>query len=149
MKPQTGDAVLIRHRVTTLDGNEIENSFDKRRPMRFTIDSGRVIRGMNEAVKNLEVGQRKEMVISAVQAHGEYDEKKSKYVRKTRFLEKVTVGQKITFAGELGQQVEARVLREEDDIVVLDTNHPLAGKELVLDIELLEILEDSVQEPFI
>ena len=149
MKPQTGDAVLVRHRVTTTEGDVIESSFEKQRPFRFTIDTGRVIRGMNDAVKALEVGEKAEILIPAIQAHGLYDENKFKKVRKTPFIQRVKVGQTMTFAGELGQPIEARVLREEDDMVVLDTNHPLAGKDLMLEIELVEILESSEQEPFI
>jgi len=149
MKPQSGDAVLVRHRVTTTEGEEVESSFDKKYPFRFTLDTGRVILGMNDAVKNLEVGESAKVLIPAAHAHGNYDESKHKYVRKTKYFEDITVGQKRTFAGDIGQMIEARVIRIEDDMIIFDTNHPLAGKDLILEIELIEILEEKTQEPFI
>ncbi|MCL2826723.1 MAG: FKBP-type peptidyl-prolyl cis-trans isomerase [Eggerthellaceae bacterium] len=149
MKPQNGDTVLVRHRVTTLEGDEIESSFDKRYPFRFTVGSGRVIKGMNDAVCGLDVGESTKAVVPAALAHGEYDARKYRPVRKTAFFKEVKVGQNLTFQGELGEPVQAVVLREEGDLLFLDTNHPLAGKDLVLEIELLEILEDGTQEPFI
>ena len=149
MKPQPGNAVLVRHRVTTMEGDEIESSFDKKQAFRFTVDSGRVIRGMNDAVKSLERGEAVKLRVPAALAHGEYDERRFRPVRKTAFFKEAKVGQTITFQGELGDPVQARVLREEGDTVILDTNHPLAGKDLMLEVELVDILKDSTQEPFI
>ena len=149
MKPQSGDAVLVYHRVSTLEGDEIESSFGKKQPFRFTVDSGRVIQGMNNAVKDLQPGESLKVLIPAKQAHGEYDESKFRTIRKTAFFQGAKIGQTITFQGELGQPIQARVLREEEEVVVLDTNHPLAGKDLMLEIELVEILEDNKSEPFI
>jgi peptidylprolyl isomerase len=147
--PQAGDTVLVYHRVTTQDGKQVESSFDSSRPFRFTVDSGRVIRGMNEAVKGLVKGKRVTVAVPAVQAHGTYDPGKYRLVRKTAFYSGVSIGQTITFQGDLGQPVQARVLREEGENLVLDMNHPLAGTDLTLEIELVDILSENNREPFI
>lgn len=149
MKPQSGNAVLVYHRVTTAEGEEIESSYGRSTPFRFTVDSGRVIKGMNEAIKGIEEGESTTVMIPASLAHGGYDEQKFRAIRKTQFFQGVKVGQTITFQGELGEPREAKVLREDGDVVIIDTNHPLAGKDLILKIQLVKILEDTTQEPFI
>jgi len=149
MRPQSGDAVLVYHRVTTEEGTELESSFGKKDPFRFTVDSNRVIKGMNKAVKELEVGEKTSVIVPAAEAHGEFNERSYKSVRKTAFFKGVKVGQTITFQGELGEPIQARVVREDGELVILDTNHPLAGQNLMLEIELVEILSDAVRAPFI
>jgi peptidylprolyl isomerase len=149
MIPQSGDTVLVRHRVTTSDGELIESSFDSQQPFRFTIDSGRVIRGMNDTVREMAEGTSTTVVIPASLAHGEYIPSKYRAVRKTAFYQGVQIGQTLTFQGDLGQPVKALVLREEGESLILDMNHPLAGKDLTLEVELIEVIKDDSQEPFI
>ena len=72
MKPKSGDVVYVRHRVTTPDGKIVESSFEDS-PLRFAVDSFRVLRGINDAVKSMEVGESKTLAIPAARAHGEYD----------------------------------------------------------------------------
>ena len=149
MTPKSGDTVYIYHRVRTSDGEEIECSFGKPSPFRFTIDSGRVLRGLNDAVKGLEPGEQATVVIPAVHAHGEYDSGKLRTFRRTTFYQGLEVGQVVTFQGDIGQPIKCRVLREEEDGYVLDMNHPLAGKDLVLEVELVDVAEEKLVAPFI
>jgi len=148
MKPASGDAVLVHHAVYDDRGNEIESSFGDA-PFRFTVDSFRVLKGMNEAVKEMEPGDRKKILIPAEMAHGAYDPVKQRKFRKTAFYNGLKVGQTVTFQGDLGEPRQAVVLREEEDCFVLDMNHPLAGKDLILDIELVEIVDHEGIQPFI
>jgi peptidylprolyl isomerase len=149
MTPQTGDTVCIYHRVSTEDGEQIESSYTRKKPFTFTIDSGRVIRGMNEAIKDMEKGSHLTIVVPAAQAHGEYSPSKHRKVRKTAFYAGVKTGQTLTFQGDLGQPVQARVLQEEGECLVIDMNHPLAGKNLTVEIELVDIIKEHTREPFI
>lgn len=149
MKPVAGDTVLVHHRVTTLEGEVIESSFESDTPLRFTIDSNRVIPGLNDAVKRLEEGTSLSTTVPADQAHGVYDSAKYRRVRKTTFYQGIEIGRIITFQGDLGEPIRARVLREEGDMYVLDLNHALAGKDLVLDVRLVEILGQEEVAPFI
>ncbi len=149
MTPETGDTVRVYHRVSTLDGQEVESSFGCGTPLRFVIDSGRVLRGLNDLVKDLSIGERATTTVPAARAHGEHDPGKIKKVRKTTFFQGLKVGQVVTFQGDLGQPIQVRVLEEQDDVYVLDMNHLLAGKDLTVEVELLEILEDPQTRPFV
>ena len=148
MKPKSGDVVHVRHRVTTTDGEIIESSFGGS-PLRFAVDSFRVLHGINDAVKDMEVGESVTLNIPAAYAHGEHDPTKQRTFRKTTFYQGLKVGQTITFQGDLGEPYPAKLLREEDDCYIIDMNHPLAGKDLIVDLELLEILDSNNTAPFI
>ena len=148
MKPKSGDVVYVRHRVTTPDGKIVESSFEDS-PLRFAVDSFRVLRGINDAVKSMEVGESKTLAIPAARAHGEYDPAKQRAFRKTTFYQGLKVGQTITFQGDLGEPYLARVLREEGDCYIIDMNHLLAGKDLTVELELLEIADAKEAAPFI
>jgi peptidylprolyl isomerase len=135
--------------VTDTQGVELESSYESDLPLRFAVDSGRVLCGLNDAVKALEPGESITLIVPAIEAHGEYDAGKQRAFRKTTFYQGLKVGQTVTFQGDLGNPVQARVLREEGDSFILDMNHPLAGQDLSLELELLEILKDPQIEPFI
>lgn len=149
MAPKSGDTVFVYHRVTKQDGEEIENSFGKQYPLCFVIDARRVLPGLNEVVKGMEKGEKITTVIPAAQAHGEYDPGKIRKFRKSTFLQGLKVGQTCTFQGELGQPHRAKMLGEEGDMYLMDWNHPLAGQDLTLEVELVECVEQNVFEPFI
>lgn len=148
MKPKSGDVVYVHHRVADTQGQIIESSFDDA-PLRFTVDSFRVLAAMNEAVKGLEIGESATIGVPAAQAHGEYDPTKQRAFRKTTFYQGLKVGQTITFQGDLGEPYPAKVLREEEDCYIIDMNHPLAGKDLIIDIELVDIGDHKDNTPFI
>ncbi len=149
MHPGSGDTVLVRHCVTTSDGQELESSFEPKKPLRFTIDSNRVIRGLNDALKTMEVGDTQRITIPAAQAHGVYSPTKIRHVAKTAFYQGAQIGQTMTFQGDLGEPVSARIIDETEDAFIMDMNHPLAGKDLSIEVKLLEILESSECAPFI
>ncbi|MCL1799234.1 MAG: FKBP-type peptidyl-prolyl cis-trans isomerase [Eggerthellaceae bacterium] len=149
MKPKSGDTVYVLHRVCTDDGEELESSYGKKQPFRFTVDSNRVIAAMNSAVKTLEKGEKATVKVPPEEAHGNYDTIKRRRVRKTTFYNGIEVGQTITFQGDLGEPVPAKVISEEEDFYILDMNHPLAGKGLVVDVELVDFTEESDGVPFI
>jgi peptidylprolyl isomerase len=149
MRPRPGDTVLVYHRVSTDDGTEIESSYGKKQPFRFTVDSNRVVAAMNTAVKDLRRGEKTTVTVSPEDAHGAYDPLKYRRVRKTAFYNGITIGQTITFQGDLGQPVPAKVIYEEDECFVLDMNHPLAGKTLVIELELVDFMEENDAVPFI
>lgn len=148
MKPKSGDVVYVHHRVADAQGEIIESSYDDE-PLRFTVDSYRVLGAMNDAVKGLEVGEHTTIGVPAAQAHGVYDPSKQRAFRKTTFYQGLKIGQTITFQGDLGEPYPAKVLREEGDCYIIDMNHPLAGKDLVIDLELVDVGSHCETAPFI
>ena len=121
---------------TIFDSSEING------PMEFQTDCNQVIKGVDDAVMSMEVGQKETIRVPAEFAYGAYDERNVQK-RDLRYIpdaNKLPVGEFISFMGPVGQKVPAKVLKIEDGFVYLDFNHRLAGKDLIFDLEVLELL---------
>ncbi|MCI8468804.1 MAG: peptidylprolyl isomerase [Eggerthellaceae bacterium] len=125
-----------------LEDGTVFDSSEQSGPLEFQTDCGQVIKGLDDAVQVLEVGQKERVRIPCEFAYGPYDERNVQK-RDLRYIpnaEELPVGQTISFFGPVGQKVPAKVLKVEDGFAYLDFNHRLAGKDLIFDVEVLEIL---------
>ncbi len=126
---------------TVFDSSEAEG------PMEFQTDCGQVIKGIDDAVMSMDVGQRATVRIPAEFAYGAYDPRNVQK-RDLRYIpnaDELPVGETISFFGPVGQKVPAKVLKVEDGFAYLDFNHRLAGQDLVFDLEVLEVLPDRTR----
>ena len=108
---------------TVFDSSEAEG------PMEFQTDCGQVIKGIDDAVMSMDVGQRATVRIPAEFAYGAYDPRNVQK-RDLRYIpnaDELPVGETISFFGPVGQKVPAKVLKVEDGFAYLDFNHRLAG----------------------
>lgn len=128
------------------DGTVFDSS-EEDGPMEFQTDCGQVIKGLDDAVMSMEVGQRATVSIPAEFAYGAYDERniQKRDLRYVPNADELPVGEFINFFGPVGQKVPAKVQKIEDGYVYLDFNHKLAGKDLIYDLEVLEILPDKTR----
>jgi peptidylprolyl isomerase len=126
----------------TLEDGSVFDSSEERGPLEFEVGSGQVIPGFDSAVSELEVGASTTVSINAADAYGERVDEAVQDVPLSVFPETPEEGMMVELAAPDGRRMAAVVstVREED--VVLDFNHPLAGRDLTFDIELLEIVED-------
>ncbi len=130
-----------------LEDGTVFDSSEETGPMEFQTATGQVIQGIDDAVMNMEVGQKETVRIPAEFAYGEYDERNIQK-RDLRYIpnaDELPVGQYINFMGPVGQKVPAKVLKIEDGFVYLDFNHKLAGKDLIYDLEVVEILPQKTR----
>ena len=129
------------HYTGQLDDGTIFDSSEEREPLSFTLGEGQVIPGFEEAVEGMGEGEKKKTTIPAEQAYGPRRDELILSVPRERFPEDVDpeVGQRLQMQTQEGEVVPVVVADLEEDVVQLDANHPLAGKDLTFDIELIEV----------
>lgn len=140
-KVKKGNTVKVHYTGKLEDGREFDSSLN-RQPIQFEVGAGKVIKGFEDAVVGLEVGEKKTVTIPAKDAYGSYDENLLIEIPKKNVPEGVTpeVGMRLQLVNQLGQAAHVVVTEILDETVRLDANHPLAGKTLVFDLEILEIV---------
>ncbi len=138
---KTNDTVRVHYTGKLTDGEQFDSSVG-REPLEFTIGAGQMIAGFDAAVNGMELNEKKTVTLPADQAYGERDEKAMHRAGINQFPPemKPEVGMKIMISMENGQQVPATIIEIDESSVLLDANHELAGKELVFEIELVEIV---------
>jgi len=135
-----GDKVKIHYHGTLTDGTVFDSSL-QREPLEFEVGSGQVIPGFDNGVMGMAVGEKKTINIPAAEAYGPKQEEMIMEFPKDRFPEDMApeVGMQLTMNNGAGQQFPVVIVEVKDDVVVLDANHPLAGKDLVFDVELVGV----------
>lgn len=132
---QDGDVVEVHYVGTLDDGSQFDSSRDRGTPFSFTVGTGEVISGFDEAVRGSEVGDVNTVRMEAEDAYGEWSEDNVIEVPFNPEQDDVAVGDEVFLTN--GQP--ATVLEITEDTVTLDANHPLAGEALTFEIEILAI----------
>lgn len=143
MPARNGDTVTVHYRGTLEDGTVFDSS-EGRAPLLFTLGEGDVIPGFEAAVLGLEVGEKAIATISPEEGYGPRYEEAVQEVPIDLFGEAAPdIGDVVSVIADDGTQLAATVSAISDDLmtVTLDFNHPLAGRTLTFEIELVEIVE--------
>ena len=137
---KNGDTVKIHYTGRLEDGSEFDSSSGKD-PLKFSIGSGQVIPGFDEAVTGMKVGEKKTAEIPCDKAYGDRDPSMVMMVDRKHVPPEINpeVGQRMEMGGPNGELVIVNVIDVNDENVTLDANPPLAGEDLTFDIELVEI----------
>jgi peptidylprolyl isomerase len=137
---KSGDAVKI-HYDGFLDDGTLFGSSRGEKPVEFTIGAGEVIPGFENAVINMEEGDTKTVTISPEDGFGRYKEALIKTISTSKLPSHIEpkVGKVLVLRADAENDVRATIRDVTEKEVTLDANHPLAGKELKVEIELLEI----------
>ncbi|HQU56517.1 MAG: peptidylprolyl isomerase [Chitinophagaceae bacterium] len=135
-----GDKVKV-HYHGKLNSGETFDSSEGRDPLEFEVGSGKVIKGFDEGVTGMQVGDKKTINIPCNDAYGPVNPEMVIDMPKERFPEdmKIEKGMPLMMSDQQGQQFQVKVVEIKDASVLLDANHPLAGKDLTFDLELVEI----------
>lgn len=141
MKVQDNQTIRVHYKGTLTDGTLFDSS-EGREPLEFTVGAGQVIRGFDEAVKDMQVGESKSFLIACDDAYGQCDERLIQQVERTMLPEelKPEVGMMLASTLPNGEQIPVKVSEVHDAHIMIDANHPLAGQDLNFEIELVEIL---------
>ena len=140
---QNNNQVTVHYVGKFEDGTVFDSSRAKEKPLTFTTGSGQVVPGFNDAVVGMEVGQTETFTISPVNAYGEHSEHAFAVAPKSAFNDEVELikGNIVSGADNQGRPFQAAIEGTTENHVVLDMNHPLAGKTLVFEIEVLSTQE--------
>lgn len=137
-----GDTIKVHYTGKLDDGSVFDSSAD-RDPLEFKLGDNRIIRGFENAVIGMEPGGKSTVKIPADEAFGPYKDEMIMEVKKEDLPTDLEpkIGQKFNLQQSDDQTIIVTVTELTGDTVTLDANHPLAGKDLSFDIELVEIVE--------
>lgn len=136
-----GQTVSLHYIGTFDDGTKFDSSRDRGQPLTFQVGSGQVIPGFDTAVRSMTVGETQDVRIEAAEAYGETNPDAFQDVPRAIFDPEMELVVDATVYGQQpdGSQMMARIVEFNDETVRLDLNHPLAGKPLNFNIELLSV----------
>ncbi len=137
---KAGDTVHLHYTGTLLDGTPFDSS-EGRDPLAFVVGSGQIIPGLDTAIPGMQVGDKKVVKIGADDAYGQLNPDMRQAVPRDGIPADIPleVGIQLQMQTPDGQVMPVTVVEVDEATVTLDANHPLAGKDLQFDIELIKI----------
>lgn len=138
---KTGDTVRIHYTGTLADGSVFDSSRGGD-PLEFTVGSGQIIPGLDQALPGMSVGEEKTVAVPCDEAYGAHDPNGRQSIPRDQVPEHIPleIGTALQMKLPDGRSMAVTVAEVSDAEVVLDANHPLAGKDLTFDIEMVEIV---------
>ena len=138
-KIQSGDNVKVHYTGKLEDGSIFDTSLaEGREPLETTLGQGQLIKGFEAGLIDMSEGDKKTIEIESADAYGEYNPEMINEIPKTQVPEGVKEGEMLQGMGPMGP-VNVKVVEVKEETVVLDANHPLAGKKLIFDLEVVSI----------
>ena len=140
MKVEQNKNVSVHYTGKLKDGSVFDSSVD-REPLNFTVGEGKLIPGFEQGIVGMGVNEKKLIEIPFNEAYGEVKEELIQEVSKSNLPSDLTpeVGMQLQSNGQDGSTILVTIVKVEEDKIVVDANHPLAGKDLLFDIEVVEI----------
>lgn len=146
--------MIDKNQVVSIEYEVKENGTDKvldsnvgGKPLEFIMGSGQIIKGLEEAIAEMSVGDKKEVIVASVNAYGEYISDYIQEVPRDQFVGiDLQEGMTLFGQGENGETVQVIVKDFNDEVVIVDYNHPLAGKELNFVVTILDAREATEKE---
>ncbi len=139
-KAKANDTVKVHYTGKLNDGQVFDSSVD-REPLQFVVGGGQMIKGFDAAVNGMELNEKKTVTIPSAEAYGPVNEELFQVVPRTDLPEDMDPkqGQTLVATSPDGHQQHVLVSEVTEETITIDANHPLAGKDLIFEIELVEI----------
>jgi FKBP-type peptidyl-prolyl cis-trans isomerase SlpA len=138
-KVETNSTVSVNYTGRLEDGSIFDSSMTEGRdPLKATLGQGQLIKGFENGLHEMSVGDKKTVEILPEDAYGEYNDYMVQEVPKEQMPGEVEIGMGLQADTQMGP-INFVVKEIKDEVVILDANHPLAGKKLIFDLEVLEI----------
>ena len=137
-----GDVVKVHYTGKLVNGEQFDSSVG-REPLEFTVGAGQMIKGFDDAMPGMNLGEKKTINIAPEDGYGPRSEEAIIEFPKENVPTDMVLepGMPLTLSNQDGQPVQVIVVEVKEDIIIRDANHFLAGQELIFDIELVEIAE--------
>ena len=142
-KVKDGSKVTVHYIGKLTDGNVFDNSYTRNTPLTFEVGSNQIIPGFESAILNRTIDEKFKVIIPKDQAYGEYSEDNIKPIPKKQLNseEELPIGAQVQGTTPEGHSFICTIKEYVGDDALLDMNHPLAGKDLEFEIEILGIEE--------
>ena len=136
-----GKNVKVHYRGTFNDGTQFDSSYDRGEPLEFICGAGMMIRGFDQAVADMEIGQTVDVHLMPEEAYGMPDPNQIVTIEIGQLpgSENLNVGERVFLRSVTGQPFPVTVTAKDEATITLDANHEMAGKELNFRIELVEV----------
>lgn len=144
MSIKKGDKIKVHYIGELTDGTQFDTSIGKE-PLEFTVGSGMVVTGFDKAVIGMDIGETKKVTLSPDEAYGRRTDEMTVDIPRKEFGADFTaeVGEKLLITLGDGNEIPVTITKIDDEIVRLDANHELAGKELIFTIT-IEAIEGTL-----
>jgi peptidylprolyl isomerase len=141
MQVKSGDVVRVHYTGTLEDGSQFDSSVG-RAPLEFTVGAGQMIAGFDAGVVGMAVGEKKTILIDPDHGYGQKDPSAIIEFPSSNIPEGMTVevGMKLNLQNQYGQPVPVVVIEVKEEVIIMDANHFLAGKDLTFEVEIVEIV---------
>lgn len=140
-KANNGATISVHYKGTLEDGSTFDSSYERGAPISFTIGAGQMIEGFEANILGMSLGEKKTFTIPPERAYGPHITEAVHSVPKSSFPSdfEFAIGSMVSGSQQSGQPVVGRILQENEDDVVLDFNHPMAGKDLTFEVEVVSL----------
>ena len=133
-----GAKIKVHYTGALSDGTVFDSS-EGRQPLEFTIGKNQVIAGFENGIKDMKLNEEKNINILAKDAYGERDERMVVSVPRSKFPPEIEAGGQLLLKSPEGQRIPAKIKEINDNEVIIDLNHPFAGKELNFKVKVVGI----------
>lgn len=139
---KNNDTVKVHYTGKFEDGQVFDSSVERGEPLEFTLGKGQLIPGFEKGLIDMKVNEKKTVNIPKEEAYGETNDQLIQEVPKSNLPDDIEpqVGMGLVSENPNGQKINLLVTDVKESTIVVDGNHPLAGKDLVFDLEVVEIL---------
>ena len=136
-----GNVVTLHYKGTLNDGSEFDSSYERNEPMTVTVGSGQLISGFDKALEGMSEGETKRFTLTPDEAYGDHNPEATTVLERSIFPDDFTLEKDmvVPLDGPGGRSYLATLTELNEDTVTADLNHPMAGKDLTFEVEVLEI----------
>lgn len=137
---KNGDTVRVHYHGKLTNGSTFDSS-EGRDPLEFTVGTGQVIKGFDDAMVDMTIGEKKTVHIPVDNAYGQRNDDMMMEYPKSEFPDDMTPepGMELHMSDTAGNVFPVVIAEVREEMVLLDANHPLAGEDLIFEIELVSI----------
>ena len=135
-----GSKVKVHYTGKLEDGKVFDTTIDKE-PIEVVLGEGTLIKGFENGLMGMKDGEKKTIDVEPKDAYGDYVEGRIQEVEKSKLPEDIKVGMVLQATSEAGSMV-ILIKEIKEDTAIIDANHPLAGKKLIFDLEVVEVSND-------
>lgn len=145
MAIETNQIVSIEYEVR--DGQNLVDSNVGGAPLVFMFGKSQVISGLESGIAHMKIGEKSDVLVKAADAYGDYNEDAQQELPREQFAGiDLNVGMTLYGQGEDGGTVQVTVKEVKDENVIIDFNHPLAGKDLMFTVTINDVRDASAEE---
>ena len=147
MNQVTVNSKVKVHYTGKLANGEVFDTSDGKEPIEFTLGQGQLIPGFEKGLIDMKLNEKKTINMTKDDAYGEVNETLIQEVKKTDLPQDMEpkVGMGLVSKSPDGQEINLLVVEVKEETIVIDGNHPLAGRDLIFDLEVVEIIASEVK----